>query len=92
MAIGANSRYRDSVLQAVTGPDGSSRQEIRVPFPTSRVVSYTFYRLKSGDRVDELAERAFGNPEFWHLIALANPEILDWSADLIGTVVRIPNG
>ena len=90
--IGANSRYTSATLRVDSGPDGLPRQEMRVAFPTARTVTFTYYQVKAGDRVDLLASSFFGAPEMWWVLADANPEILDWMEIPVGTVIRIPSG
>jgi nucleoid-associated protein YgaU len=89
--ITTDSRYRTATLQTVTGSDGTTRQEMRVPFPRSRVFSFTYYRIKASDRVDVLAHQNYGNGRLWWMIADANPEILDWTDLVPGTIIRVPN-
>ena len=89
--ISTDSRYTTAVLQTVTDPDGTTRQEMRVAFPRSRVVQFTYYRTKASDRVDTLAAKHYGNGRLWWLIADANPEILDWTDLVPGTTIRVPN-
>ena len=89
--IGANSRYRTSTIQTAVGPNDDTRQEMRVPFPKTRQVAFTYYLVTSGDRVDTIAYDFYGNAQFWWIIADANPEILDWVDLEPGEVLRIPN-
>lgn len=92
MAIDATSRYRTATIQTVTGPDATTRQEMRPAFPRSRMFSYSYYRVTSADRIDTLAADNYGSGQLWWKIADANPEILDWTDLQPGTVLRIPNG
>lgn len=89
--IGTRSRYTTAAIQTVEAPDGT-RQEMRVPFPRSRLITFTFYQTRQNDRVDTLAFFYFGDPTLWWMLANANPEILDWTDIPVGTVLRIPNG
>jgi hypothetical protein len=88
--IMADSRYMSAVLQTVDAVDGP-RQEMRVPFPSARQITYTFYRIKAGDRPDTLAAQFFSNPGLWWVIADANPEYLSWNDIPLGASIRIPN-
>lgn len=90
--ITSDSRYRTATLQTVTDSDGVTRQEMRVPFPTSRTLSFTYYRIKAGDRIDTIANEVYGNGRLWWMIADANPEILDWTDPTTGLVIRVPSG
>jgi phage tail protein X len=89
--ITSDSRYINTILQTVEGPDGATRQEMRVPFPRTRVINYTNYRFIGDDRVDIVAHKFYGNGRLWWKIADANPQILDWLNVPPGTVVRVPS-
>lgn len=89
--ITENSRYRQAVITTEVGPDGETRQEMRAPFPRSRQITFTYYRVLSGDRVDTIAYRFFGNGQLWWMIADANPEVLDWTDLQPGLILRVPN-
>lgn len=89
--ISANSRYRTATVTTATGPDGLTRQEMRVAFPRARRITYTYHRVLSGERGDTLAFRYYGNGSLWWMIADANPEILDWLELPPGQVLRIPD-
>lgn len=90
MAISPDSRYNNSIVQTIDAPDGP-RREMRIPFPISRQVSYTFYRVGAGDRVDTIADDFYGDARLWWIIADANPEILDWLDLQVGNIIRVPN-
>lgn len=90
--ITANSRYKTATIQTAVGPDGSTRQEMRVAFPTSRSITYTFYRVGAGERVDTIANDFYGDGRMWWMIADANPEIMDWADLTVGDVIRVPSG
>lgn len=91
MAINADSRYTSAVVTTGIGPDGETRQEMRVAFPVSRLITYTFYRMVDGERIDTIAYDFYGRGDLWWKIADANPEILDWMDVEPGTVIRVPN-
>ena len=65
---------------------------MRVAFPRSHEIAFTFYIIREGDRADLLAQRFLGKPSLWWILARANPEILDWFDLKVGTIIRIPNG
>lgn len=90
--IGQDSRYAKAKIVVTNGPNGEPRQEMRPAFPTTKVISYTLYRVISGDRIDTLANDFFGRADLWWVIADANPEIMDWFDLPFGAVLRIPNG
>jgi phage tail protein X len=90
--IGQNSRYTTANIVTANGPNGDPRQEMRVSFPRPKLISYTYYRVVSGDRADTIAWDFYGRADLWWVIADANPEIMDWFDLLPGEVLRIPNG
>lgn len=90
--IGQDSRYTTASIVTANGPDGQPRQEMRAAFPRPKLITYTFYRVVSGERVDTIAWDFFGRADLWWLIAEANPEIIDWFDLAPGEVLRIPNG
>jgi phage tail protein X len=91
MPITADSRYVTATVTTAVGPDGETRQEMRPAFPRSRLITYTYYRVIDGERVDTIAHDFYGRGDLWWMIADANPEILDWMALDPGTVIRVPN-
>jgi phage tail protein X len=91
MAIATDSRYVTATITTAVGPDNETRQEMRPAFPRSRVITYTFYRVVDGERVDTIARDFYGNAQLWWMIADANPEIFDWLDIDPGTILRIPN-
>lgn len=91
MAINADSRYIDATVVTEVGPDGETRQEMRVHPPRPQLIEYTYYRVVAGDRVDTIAHQFYGRGDYWWRIARANPEILDWLMIKPGDVIRVPN-
>lgn len=91
MPIAADSRYVTATITTAVGPDGETRQEMRVAFPRSRMISYTYYRVVDGERVDTIAKDFYGKGELWWMIADANPEVIDWFDLEPGTIIRVPN-
>ena len=87
--ISADSRYSISTIQTVQTPSGS-RQTVITPAPVERVIAYTNYLVRDGDRIDQLSARFLGVAKLWWMIADANPEILDWFVLPRGTLLRIP--
>jgi nucleoid-associated protein YgaU len=55
-------------------------------FPTS----FAYYTVVQGDRMDTIASRLYGVPDYWWLIADANPEIFYPDDLVVGSVIRIP--
>lgn len=87
--ITADSRYSVSTIATVQTASGS-RQTVIVPDPIDRIINYTSYLVRDGERIDQLAFRFLGVAKLWWMIADANPEIHDWLALPIGTLIRIP--
>ncbi|MGE5697833.1 MAG: hypothetical protein ACM4D3_22105 [Candidatus Sericytochromatia bacterium] len=70
-----NSRYRTD--PAVAGPDAHGRITLAHEMRPLPVATGTFrHVLAAGDRVDQLADRYYGNPMAWWQICDANPEFL----------------
>lgn len=91
MAINADSRYATATVVTSVGPANDTRQEMRVATPVSRMITYTFYRVVDGERIDTIAKDFYGRGQLWWKIADANPEILDyWNLDP-GLVLRVPS-
>jgi hypothetical protein len=88
--ISADSRYTTATLTTAVGPDGETRQDMRVAFPQSRMINYTYYRVIGADRIDTIANNFFGRPDLWWKIADANPEIMDWMDLTPGMIIRVP--
>jgi len=55
----------------------------------SQAPSYTTYTVKPGDTMSRIAERWFGSPNKWHLIAQANP-LVDPTQMKVGQALRLP--
>lgn len=91
MAINADSRYATATVVTAVGPADDTRQEMRVATPLSRQITYTFYRVTSGERADTIAKAFYGKGQYWWKIADANPEILDYWNLEPGTVLRVPS-
>jgi len=91
MPISADSRYVTATITTAKGRDDETRQEMRVAFPRSRMITYTFYRVLDQDRIDTIAHNFYGRGDLWWKIADANPEILDWMNLDPGLIIRVPN-
>ena len=89
--INADSRYTTATITTGAGSDGETRQEMRVAFPRPKSVSYTYYRVVDGERIDTIAHDFFGRADLWLMLADVNPEILDWFDLPPGSVIRVPN-
>lgn len=89
--ITADSRYVTATITTAVGPDGETRQEMRVASPRSKIITFTFYRVVDGERIDTIAKAHYGRAEFWWMIADANPEVTDWFDLEPGTILRVPS-
>lgn len=91
MPIYEESRYETAPVVPVMGSDGVYRATIQEPLgPTDTDGEYSVHRVTEGDRLDLLAERAYGDPEFWWRIADANPSLPYPDQLAPGQLLRIP--
>jgi phage tail protein X len=90
LVISADSRYSTSTITTVQTASGP-RQTVVIPDPAEKVIAYTNYLVRDGDRIDQLAFRFLGLAKLWWMIADANPEIHDWFVLPRGTLLRIPS-
>jgi phage tail protein X len=88
--INSDSRYSTATIATIQTRTGS-RQTVIVQDPAERVISYTNYLVRDGDRIDQLATTFLGMSKLWWMIADANPEIVDWLVLPRGTLLRIPS-
>jgi phage tail protein X len=89
--ITPDSRYTTAVITTSVDLNGETRQEMRVPFPRSKLITYTYHRVIEGERIDTIAYDYYQNGTLWWKIADANPEVFDWFDVPAGTTLRIPN-
>jgi hypothetical protein len=90
MAISATGRYASSTVVNLD-VDGQVRKVI-VPGPESVFTfSYQTHMWTDYDRPDNLANDYYGDATQWWNIANGNPEIMDWSQVVMGTIIRIPS-
>lgn len=92
MAIFDSSRYVDNRLALVTDPHGKARVTILRPQPFNWAFRYSEHVWSIDDRIDLLAAAKYGDSNWWWIIAQANPEIMDWTVVIPGTVLRVPDG
>ena len=87
------SRYENSDVVQVAISDGTVQTLIDVtPGSFRPPFDFTYYTVKSGDRIDQLAFSFLGDPELWWLIAEYNPQWLYFAVLPPGLVLRIPQG
>lgn len=53
---------------------------------------FDIYVSKEGDRLDNIANDVYDDPEMWWIIARANPEVFYPEDIPQGTILRIPYG
>lgn len=90
--IYAGSRYEKSVVARVLLSNGRVEQALF----TSRVlgrktVVYNQRTMAAGERLDAWAERLYGDPKLWWVIAKANPDLFYPDNAPMGTVLRFPD-
>lgn len=90
MSISANSRYSSSTIVADTNLDGDDVVVILFSQPADRSLQFTFYQVKADDFIDTIANRFYGDPRLWWVIANANPEIVNWTSLAPGLFIRLP--
>jgi len=89
--IAVSSRYNDSKVDVVDDPIRGVHQSVNKPLPdASSTFRFTFHQAVAGETIDGLAATFYGDGRRWWVLADANPEILDWSELLPGTVIRVP--
>jgi nucleoid-associated protein YgaU len=57
---------------------------------TGLPVAFYYYTVVQGDRMDSIANKVYGIPDYWWKIANANPEIFYPEVLATGSVIRIP--
>jgi hypothetical protein len=86
-----DSRYADgTIFKAWDSRKSEYHQTVFRKWP-SYYISYFMYEWVQGDRLDNLANKFLGEPQFWWQIMDINPEINDVLSIAPGTQIRIPN-
>lgn len=88
--ITPESRYTAATIVTVPTRKGP-RQTVVPPSPQDRIINYTSYLVRDGDRIDQLAHRFLGRATLWWMVADANPEVTDWFRLRRGSMLRIPH-
>jgi nucleoid-associated protein YgaU len=83
-----NSRYFGQTVVSVITPTGTSSAIFGPSMPP--IPDFVYYTVVAGDRLDTLAQRIYGSPDFWWKIADANPEIFYPDNLVMGSIIRIP--
>lgn len=86
----------------LTGSRYMGQPVVSVPTATQGMVATVFgasspglprfqlYTVVTGDRLDTIAARVYGVPDYWWKIANANPEIFYPDNLVTGSIIRIP--
>jgi len=92
MPVYDESRYAGSRLAPVAASDGVFRVTIQPALGDPIIDDFTMHLVVEGDSLDRLADRAYGDSEFWWRIADANLDVLlGYPDDLVpGQLLRIP--
>lgn len=85
------SRYEYNDVVRVVTENGVAKPTVLADPPEDASVTFTYYTVKTGDRIDVLADGFLGDPEVWWRIADANPQHLFWDYLPPGTLLRIPS-
>jgi hypothetical protein len=92
MTIYKGSRYEYSTIDFVSKTVGGYANPIVFyQFSTLGQITYFEHSYLPGERLDQLADTYYKNPEFWWLIPEFNPQITDFTNIPVGTVLKIPN-
>jgi nucleoid-associated protein YgaU len=91
MAIYKTSRYNNSEIDYIsTVENGDTTPVVFYSFSELGELSWAEYVWKSQDRLEQVAQAFYNNPNSWWLIAEANPEIEDVLNIPAGAVLRVP--
>lgn len=92
MTIYKGSRYEYSTIDYVSTVDGNPEKPV-VFYKFSDIGTITYYThiYMTGERLDQIADKYYNNPEYWWVIPEFNPEVLDFTDIKPGTPLRIPN-
>ena len=92
MAIYKGSRYEYSTVDYFsTTENGTENPVVFYQFSNLGLVRYWVHEYVAGERLDQIAAKYYGKPEFWWIIPEYNPEIQDITDIPAGTELRIPN-
>lgn len=84
------SRYEHSDVVTLLAADGQPHQTVLTEGQQTAPMSFSYYTVKDGDRIDLLADRFLGDAELWWLIADANPQHMFFDYLPNGMTLRIP--
>jgi nucleoid-associated protein YgaU len=88
--IVSGSRYAGQpVVTVPIDAQGDTASAVYGP-PGVGPITFVYYTVVDGDRLDRLAFDLYGVPDFWWKIANANPEIFYPDELVVGSIIRIP--
>ena len=86
-----HSRYYGQLIDYISFVSvGDQYHIVFYAFDTIGKISWQEHIYSQGERLDQLATRYYGRPDFWWLIPEYNPIITDFDNIVPGTVLRIP--
>jgi hypothetical protein len=88
--INAASRYAHSQVVTIVSNDGHDIQVITSGHQSPYVFTYVWHMVQGNERIDNIAYDYYKDATQWWKIGDGNPEILDWSSLVPGTMIRIP--
>ena len=91
MTIVQGSRYASVPLSYV--PVDAAGTTVKTVYgPTGSLPPrFTYYMIQIGERYDTIANRIYGRPDMWWLLADANPEVFYPDALVPGAIIRVPS-
>lgn len=90
------SRYKKTAIYLMLNDDMTIKPVMgfrNTTLDNRYLVGSIYHRLRSGESLQDVAVQYYGAPEYWSVIADANPEIfcpMDLSG-LYGTQIRVPD-
>jgi len=89
--ITEGSRYEESRVLMTQGADSVYRPTTYyTPSPYAQVRSFRYHIVQEGERIELIAYNTLGDAELWWMVAELNPEILNPSRLVPGTILRVP--
>jgi hypothetical protein len=92
MTIYKGSRYEYSTIDFVSKTiNGQANPIVFYYFTLLGNVTYIEHTYIKGERLDQIAFTYYKDPTFWWIIPEFNPQVTDFTAIPVGTVLKIPN-
>lgn len=87
----ADSRYHGIPTRQITAPDGRVLPYLARRFvpPPEAFAALSWHRVTEGERLDQIAARAIGNPQTFWLICDANRAIWPEELEITGIELRL---